>query len=158
MDSSMRRHNPALGNKQQLAWNAIADHWEQKQNEGGVDGNDMFRRLLLPTVEKLANLQPGQNVLDLGTGTGIVSRRLAREGAKVTGHDFSSSMIGTARQQAEKDDIAVEYGYINLMDVNGMITCRSKLDTITISTTLKSLPSLEPIAEALPLLLKEDGW
>ncbi|KAK6389566.1 hypothetical protein LTR81_027029, partial [Elasticomyces elasticus] len=106
--------------KQQLAWDAIADHWERRQNEGSVDGNDMFRYLLLPTVEKLANLQPGHNILDLGTGTGIVSRRLAREGAKVTGLDFSSSMIGKARQQAEKDGIAVEYGYIDLMDVNGM--------------------------------------
>lgn len=30
-------------------------------------------------------------------------------------------------------------------------------DIITISTTVKSLPTIEPLAKALPLMLKPDG-
>ncbi|MDR0325510.1 MAG: methyltransferase domain-containing protein [Oscillospiraceae bacterium] len=40
----------------------------------------------------------GQNVLDLGTGTGVVPRHMARYGAKWTGADISEEQISEARE------------------------------------------------------------
>src|SRR4029077_2890154 len=37
--------------------------------------------------------RPGQRVLDLGTGTGLVARELARRGATVSGIDIASGQI-----------------------------------------------------------------
>lgn len=36
-------------------------------------------------------------------------------------------------------------------------TLHRPYDIITISTTVKSLPTIEPLAKALPLMLKPDG-
>ncbi|KAK3617248.1 hypothetical protein LTR22_026796 [Elasticomyces elasticus] len=146
---------------QQEAWDSIADYWEASQSKNSGDGNDMFTECLLPVLDELVGYQPGQTVLDLGTGTGIVARHFAKKGAEVIGLDFSEAMIEIAKTRAENVDIKVEYEKMDLMEFDHMEEFAhkhpNKFDIITISTTLKSLSSLEPIAEALPLLLKECG-
>ncbi|CAI8805788.1 trans-aconitate 2-methyltransferase [Brevibacillus sp. IT-7CA2] len=42
---------------------------------------------------------PGENILDLGCGTGDLCAQLSLAGANVTGIDFSTAMIETARQK-----------------------------------------------------------
>ena len=39
---------------------------------------------------------PGQHLLDLGTGTGLLAREFARRGCLVTGVDFSARLLGVA--------------------------------------------------------------
>ncbi|KAK0948187.1 hypothetical protein LTR48_000624 [Friedmanniomyces endolithicus] len=151
----------AATDENRRAWDAIADWWERKQSESGDDGNDMFTQCLLPEVEQLSDWQPGETVLDLGAGSGIICRMFAAKGAKVTGLDFSDLMLEKARERAETNGLKIEYDFIDLMDIESMKNYARMhsegFDIITISTTLKSLPSLEPIAEALPLLLKPGG-
>jgi demethylmenaquinone methyltransferase / 2-methoxy-6-polyprenyl-1,4-benzoquinol methylase len=45
--------------------------------------------------------QPGQRVLDVATGTGMVARALARRGAIVTALDQSAAMLDVARARAQ---------------------------------------------------------
>ncbi|HUJ75910.1 MAG TPA: class I SAM-dependent methyltransferase [bacterium] len=52
---------------------------------------------------------PGQSLLDLGTGTGLVARQLARQGARVTGVDVAEGQIAAARREAEAEGLAVEF-------------------------------------------------
>lgn len=40
--------------------------------------------------------QPGQHILDLGTGTGVLARAFARQGAHVTGIDIAAEQIAAA--------------------------------------------------------------
>ena len=47
----------------------------------------------------------GQNVLDLGTGTGVLPRNMYRYGAKWTGTDISENQIGQARLLSQGTDI-----------------------------------------------------
>lgn len=59
-----------------------------------------------------ANPQPGERVLDLACGTGIVARHVApRLGAKgaVTGLDLNPHMLAVARAAAERQGRAVEW-------------------------------------------------
>jgi len=157
------------------AWDAIAGFWDESQSPVGADGkpddgNDMFTQCLLPVVEELVDFKPGQTVLDLGAGSGILPRRFAKKGATVMGLDFSEPMLDIARQRTEaekkswKGEVpygSVSYGFIDLMSPESMSdfvsTLNEKFDIITISTTLKSIPSLEPIAAALPRMLKPGG-
>lgn len=47
---------------------------------------------------KLLDPKPGERILDLGCGTGQLTRKIAESGAEVVGLDVSPEMIGQARQ------------------------------------------------------------
>ncbi len=50
---------------------------------------------------------PGQRVLDLGTGTGVLARQFAAQGCAVTAVDVSSEQIEAARSLAAQQGLAV---------------------------------------------------
>jgi SAM-dependent methyltransferase len=52
---------------------------------------------------------PGQTILDLGTGTGVLARQFARQGAKVAGIDLSSEQIAAAQRLAAEQSLDVEF-------------------------------------------------
>ena len=49
---------------------------------------------------KFAGIAAGEQVLDVGTGTGVVAITAARAGAKVTGLDLTAELIGQARENS----------------------------------------------------------
>ncbi len=56
--------------------------------------------------------RPGQRILDLGTGTGVLARAFAKRGAAVTGVDIAANQIEAAKALAEQQglDIAFQVG------------------------------------------------
>ena len=52
---------------------------------------------------------PGQRLLDLGTGTGVLARTFARAGARVTGVDASRGQIEQAVRAAADERLSIEY-------------------------------------------------
>jgi protein-L-isoaspartate(D-aspartate) O-methyltransferase len=65
--------------------------------------NDFTYRRAIPLVE-LAHLQPGQHILDVATGTGIVAiagARIVGSNGKVIGVDFTPGMLDQARTKIE---------------------------------------------------------
>ena len=62
--------------------------------------------------EKLFNLGIGlksQNILDLGTGTGVFPRAMHKYGAKFTGIDISEEQIKYAKFLSEKSNMEIQY-------------------------------------------------
>src|SRR6187399_744555 len=51
----------------------------------------------------------GQRILDLGTGTGVMARQFARQGAVVHGIDISAEQIAMADQLAQIEGLQVEF-------------------------------------------------
>lgn len=77
--------------------------WQLAENAA-----DLYEEILVPTVFRpwatdllqLANLQPGERVLDVACGTGIVARLAARQvetTGEVTGLDLNAGMLQVAR-------------------------------------------------------------
>ena len=54
-------------------------------------------------------LTPGQDVLDVATGTGNVALRAAAAGAQVVGLDLTPELFATARRRAEQHGVAVDW-------------------------------------------------
>lgn len=53
--------------------------------------------------------RPGEQILDLATGTGWASRRVAARGARVTGLDLGEDLIRAARARAKHERIEIDY-------------------------------------------------
>lgn len=53
--------------------------------------------------------QPGQRVLDLGTGTGTLARGLALRGCRVVGSDIAAAQMEYARQLDQVAGVTIEY-------------------------------------------------
>jgi len=55
------------------------------------------------------DLAPGQDVLDVATGTGNVAIRAAAAGAQVVGLDITPELFATARRRAAEHDVTVDW-------------------------------------------------
>ncbi len=58
---------------------------------------------------KFAQVAPGQRVLDVACGTGVVAITAARHGAKVSGLDLTPTLLERARKNAAIADVDVEF-------------------------------------------------
>ena len=90
-------------------------YWEARAQRFAVEGEGLaavcsygmpaFYNRVIDLSQRLAlapwlRVRPGTSVLDVGCGVGRWSRGLARRGARVTGVDFSPTMIAEARRRA----------------------------------------------------------
>ena len=53
--------------------------------------------------------KPGQRLLDLGTGTGVLARAFAKRGAVVTGVDIAANQIAAAQALAAQDGLDITF-------------------------------------------------
>jgi ubiquinone/menaquinone biosynthesis C-methylase UbiE len=58
---------------------------------------------------ELLDIEPGDRVLDLATGTGQVAVRAAKRGAVVTGIDLAEPIVAKARERAAEEDVEVVF-------------------------------------------------
>ncbi|BAY07074.1 class I SAM-dependent methyltransferase [Calothrix sp. NIES-2098] len=81
----------------------------------GITANDYakhragFPNSLFDRLSKYGIGLPGQNIVDLGTGTGTLARGFATRGAKVIGIDPSVSLVEQAKQLDQAAQVQVEY-------------------------------------------------
>ncbi len=71
----------------------------------------MFAPLATLVLDRVSP-RPGERVLDVACGTGIVARRAARlvgDGGRVVGVDPSPAMLAVARSAAVSEDVSVEW-------------------------------------------------
>lgn len=152
------------------SWAVNAAFWDKTVGEG----NDMYQELVLPAVERLAELKPGTGecVLDLATGNGITARRLkagAGGGSRIMATDGCAELLDFARARERANvqpegegtgerESAIEYEQLDLMDTAQLDAFTQRhsgaFDVVTLVMTILELPSLEPLARALPRLLK----
>ena len=82
----------------------------------GADGVDIYERVIVPlwfehwaeALMRLAKLKPGNTVLDVACGTGVVTRlakKIVGPNGGVSGLDMNASMLSRAKSLAEDLDI-----------------------------------------------------
>lgn len=88
---SERPRRPARGR----GWDAAADWYV---GWVGEFGSEHHRRVAIPAALELLDVRPGERVLDVGCGHGVLARPLLEAGARYTGVDASPRLIATARR------------------------------------------------------------
>ncbi|MGD0806936.1 MAG: class I SAM-dependent methyltransferase [Anaerolineales bacterium] len=61
---------------------------------------------------------PGQKILDLGTGTGVLARVFAERGALVTGVDIAEDQIREARRLSAEEQLEITYTVSNAENID----------------------------------------
>ncbi len=92
---------------------STADYWDSKAKAYVGDAVSMWPNNNLNTLYHLEqleyfdnhfNIKPGETMLDMGCGTGRLSRFLVKQGANVTGRDFSEKSVAIARSLSTGDN------------------------------------------------------
>lgn len=85
--------------------------WTRKGDELTVMGDFLGR---MPSIE-LTSAKSGEIILDAGCGAGFISRRLAKQGAKVYGCDRNENMLKQAIAEEKQNPLGIEYGQADIV-------------------------------------------
>ena len=76
-----------------IAWDNIAEMYDESF---GDEGDYSHKYIIYPGIKNILGNISGKKIIDLGCGTGTLSRSLYKNGAEVTGIDFSDKMLELA--------------------------------------------------------------
>ncbi len=93
----------------------MANFYDQLMIEAPYDKWKTFTEEMIKQSEKTV-----ESIADLGCGTGQITTRLAREGYKMTGVDFSSDMLSIAEQRASNDNLPIQWIHQDLRFLDGI--------------------------------------
>lgn len=79
------------------------EHW------ASFAGAAIFSTVPAAKLVRFAQVSPGQRVLDVACGTGVVAVTAARRGAKVSGLDLSPDLLQRARENAVTAGVEVDF-------------------------------------------------
>ena len=82
--------------KHPAGWDALA-HWYDGWM--GANGSDHHRKLAIPSVLDLLNLQPDEYLLDMGAGQGVLAPYITQANACYTGVEISPRLLALAQQR-----------------------------------------------------------
>lgn len=133
-------------------WDEKAEEWHRHVGDDG--SNNPYRFYVSDPVlwDLLGDVQ-GKNVLDLGCGTGYLSRQLAKKGAEVIAVDLSPNMIEVAKKYSPffNIDYRVESGR-DLKSISD-----ASLDAIVCNFVLMDCADLGNTISECYRVLKRDG-
>ncbi len=86
-----------IGEGQAVAYAVLAQYYDELMVE--VDYREWFEQLLRLCAQHHRPLLPGDHILDLACGTGVMTLQMAKAGYRVTGVDLSAEMLAVADQR-----------------------------------------------------------
>ena len=104
-------------------------------------------------VERLAPM-PDERVLDVATGTGWTSRRVAARGAKVTGIDIAEGMLDAAKEIAAEGRLDIDY---QLADAEALPFEDGEFDAVISTCGVMFAPERETAASELARVCRNAG-
>lgn len=99
--------------------------------------------------------QPGERWLDLACGTGAVSERAARAGAKVTGIDLAPLLLEQAKARAKEQGLEIEYRVGDCERLDGIDD--ASFDVVSSTCGVMFAPDHAATAQQLARVLKRGG-
>jgi SAM-dependent methyltransferase len=157
-------------------WGEVAEWYDALV---GDEGSEYHRAVLLPGIVRL--LEPrhtedrkaktdsapaagsGLRILDLACGQGVVCRKLAALGHRVTGLDGAAELIAAARQREEREHLGIRYEVADatrLRDADGKFVAGLSavtFDAVTLVLAVQNMTPLSPVWQACRELLRPGG-
>jgi SAM-dependent methyltransferase len=111
-----------------------------------------WSELLAPLFLAVASIPSGSRVLDVGCGTGVLSKALAEAGATVVGIDVSEPYLQGARDRRSHPNITYEHG-----DIFHMRFEDRSFDAVASTLVLDVLPDAAPAVAEMRRVTRPGG-
>jgi ubiquinone/menaquinone biosynthesis C-methylase UbiE len=133
-------------------WEELSDWYDAKQGETG----DLWHRALIdPTLLRVIGDSRNKNVLDLGCGNGYLSRRLARNNARVTAVDSSARMIENAKKHDQDNSLGITYVHSDAAHLDSI--AENSFDVVFANMSLMDIEDAEGTISEVTRVLKQGG-
>lgn len=129
-----------------MGWDPIAAWYDGWVGKGG---SDYHRKLAIPVVLELLHVQPGEHILDIGAGQGVLAPHIARYKAHYAGVDISPRLLALARRRHGKEGRFLHGDARQLSKVHGLAA-----ETFDAAVFLLSIQDMKPLAD----VLKSVAW
>ena len=93
-----RSEFPEFADENIEIWDANAAWWDDRIG----DGNEFQTHLIEPASERLLDISPGEQILDVACGAGRFARRMAALGGSIIAIDNSTEFLERARIRTPK--------------------------------------------------------
>ncbi|HEX7040993.1 MAG TPA: class I SAM-dependent methyltransferase [Trueperaceae bacterium] len=134
------------------SWDAVAGWYDATV---GVRGSPYHRRAAVPTVLRLAELRPGERVIDVGCGTGVLAFHVLKAGCEYLGVDASAAMVRLARRRRGEEG-RFEQG--DARDLAGTTSARpGSFDVAVFLLSVQDMDPLEEVFASTAEVLREGG-
>jgi ubiquinone/menaquinone biosynthesis C-methylase UbiE len=118
----------------------------------GDEGSEYHREVVHPGVARLLNVQPGEAVLDVACGQGVLCRLLSEKGARVTGVDAAAELIRAARQRGPED---IRYHVGDARELSFLPA--DAFDAAACVLAIQNIQPIQPVFEGVRRALRPGG-
>lgn len=133
-------------------WDSVAawyDGWV------GTDGSEHHKRLAIPEVMRLLQLQRGERVLDVGCGQGVLAPHIAQAGGDYVGVDVSPRLLGLARKHHGSAGEFLKGDALKLWKTDGLAT--QSFDAVVFLLSIQDIDPLDAAVRSASWALKDGG-
>lgn len=147
-----RNRRPDASRPRRQGWDAVADWYE---GWVGKDGSKHHRLLAVPAVMDLLQPRPGEHILDVGTGQGVLAAAVHEARAGFTGVDVSPKLLDYARQHHGDYARFIEADACKLHEADGLDA--EMFDAVTFLLSIQDINPLEDALASAAWALKPGG-
>ncbi len=143
-----------LNEETRTLWDRKAAFWDEKMG----DGNDFQRILTGPASERLLNLQPGENVIEIACGNGVFTRRMAQLGAHVMATDFSEQFLELARARPCECTGSIEYHHLDATREEQIVAFgKQRFDAAVCNMAIMDMAEIDPLMRGMRQVVRPGG-
>ena len=153
----MRRPHPRLARRPQppvaRGWQDIAGWYDELVGERG---SEYQREVVIPRTLRLLEAKPGQRVLDVACGQGVLGRALAATEVTVVGIDAAPALIEAAKRRNRSDRLPIEYRVGDARRLDEVVE-PATFDAAVCILAIQNIAPLSPVWEGCRRAMKPGG-
>lgn len=152
---SKKRHQKQKSGSRSAArtsWDPLAEWYDGWVGKGG---SRFHRKVAIPAVMELLDVQPDERVLDVGAGQGVLSQFVHEAGGAYTGVDASSKLLAQARKYHG------DYARFVLGDARKLTSLpginKTAFDAVVFLLSIQDMDPLLPVLKSAAQTLRPGG-